>query len=302
MLDQSAEDLTPLLNQSISPLPSKRQIVLEIPEVRFDISDLWQYGRCGLMQRMGERNSSLGKVMPVSQQLIYETELIATLSQCIKEFGNSEEHRWLQELKLTKMNMLPLIWHNLLWGSQEFRTLMRPQAERQLPRQGRQTAVKVLQTLVALKQQTIAGTAQLTPSFELILGQLQGNHYLGQLRKDSHNALIILNKTNELLENNLHKVTCIDNKPSAQAKQLKQYLFGYYAKESQPALTQLLRELTTVIAIVPPLFAETDNTAGNYFSTELGPEGLHSKLLQSIRRYQQNWQQMLQRCGLTLQT
>ena len=63
-------------------LPSKRLRTLPISDIRLNISDLFRLNNCQLLPNIIKRNTSLGKVMKPSQQLIYEREILFALSDC----------------------------------------------------------------------------------------------------------------------------------------------------------------------------------------------------------------------------
>ncbi|TCI02499.1 DUF3080 family protein [Corallincola luteus] len=292
-------ELTPPLISAVSPLPSAADKTPPLKEIRYSMTEIWQYRECGLTLRMGERNSILGKVMTASQQLIYETQLLSTLELCLKQQQSNEQIKWLKTLRQTKQQQLASVWQKVLWSDPIIRGLFKPPSQRHLPRRGRSTAIEGLSRLNEQMHQTLTFAQQLDQSFEQILYQLQGNHYLGQLAIDSENTLAWLAITNALLRVKLPEVTCIDNKPSPAAKRLKGYLRGYYATTVQPVVSQLLRELQEVKPLLHPLYGDTDvsNTIGLLTSDD----GYYQRIKTAAKHQQQTWQKLFHRCGLSLQ-
>ncbi|MDX1529503.1 MAG: DUF3080 family protein, partial [Gammaproteobacteria bacterium] len=65
--------------------PERRDRRLPLADVRIGMLDFLVLIQCGLQEIVGERNSALGKVMPVSQQLIYEHRLLVSARECRRE-------------------------------------------------------------------------------------------------------------------------------------------------------------------------------------------------------------------------
>ncbi|MFD2095787.1 DUF3080 family protein [Corallincola platygyrae] len=281
------------------PSVSSTKTILESPT--YDLSDLWQYRSCGLMDMVGERNSSLGKVMTASQQLIYETRLLATLNRCLSAELAQEQINWLTSVAEMKQKQLAARWNNLMWSEPTLRKLQSVPAQRTLPRPFRQQTAITLAALASLKLETLNQSAVLDQSFEQMLSEVRGSQYLGQLTQDGRIALHIINETNALLDRVLPQVTCIDNKASSQAKQLKGYLLGYYGSEVQPSVSNLMRELEAVSPAINQLFPSPPKGSAIGL-LKSGEASLRAELLSAIAEHRLHWQTMFDRCGLSLQS
>lgn len=79
--------------------------------------------RCGLQDLVGERNSTLGKVMPPSRRLAYEVEFIRRVQACLPTLeGDPDLVRLADELQTArdaKMQALPALIWNATLGSDE---------------------------------------------------------------------------------------------------------------------------------------------------------------------------------------
>ena len=79
--------------------------------------------RCGLQDLVGERNSTLGKVMPPSRRLAYEVEFIRRVQACLPTLeGDPELLRLAEELQTArdaKKAALPALIWNATLGSEE---------------------------------------------------------------------------------------------------------------------------------------------------------------------------------------
>lgn len=98
-------------------LPQGQPLVADIPQVTLSLLDLFALSHCRLGQTIAQRNSSLGKVMTLSEQLLYEVQLVQDLADCLnqKEALKPSLRQQLQEALEVKQASLPLhIQHFLL--------------------------------------------------------------------------------------------------------------------------------------------------------------------------------------------
>ena len=72
-------------------LPRREQRLKPLTDFRISAWDYLQTYECSLNLLISERNSSLGKVMPATRRLAYETSLIIELRLCIEKLAQSPE-------------------------------------------------------------------------------------------------------------------------------------------------------------------------------------------------------------------
>ncbi len=112
VLDISIE---PPPNQAALPQISWRDFHGEEPELNLSLLDSISLHACGLEQLVFEANSSLGKVASADYQLIWHSQIIQGLSQCV----NSQQlkpalKQKLQNILELKRQHLAVYWYNYL--------------------------------------------------------------------------------------------------------------------------------------------------------------------------------------------
>lgn len=71
--------------------PDHRDRTLELGELRVGLLGLFDYRRCEMQQLIGERNSILGRVMPISQRLLYEIRFLQQAEICRDRLATAAE-------------------------------------------------------------------------------------------------------------------------------------------------------------------------------------------------------------------
>ena len=102
--------------------PSRRQRRLPMPALRIGLGDFFNLYGCRLFFLVNQRNSIMGRVMPISQRLAYEIRFLRAAQQCrIKlQQGNQTEavHR-LDGIIASKRTLLPTLLWNATFDSPE---------------------------------------------------------------------------------------------------------------------------------------------------------------------------------------
>jgi hypothetical protein len=106
--------------------PRKRFRLLAIAEFQIGMLDFLSLQDCGLGELVGRRNSSLGRVMPASQLVVYELEFLDAAGDCIASLradGEAELADRLADVAIRKRRDLPQVFWNAIFGSDEFAAL-----------------------------------------------------------------------------------------------------------------------------------------------------------------------------------
>ncbi|MBQ1782539.1 MAG: DUF3080 family protein [Gammaproteobacteria bacterium] len=250
------------------------------------LSQAWHYRHCGLLTIVGERNSSLGKVMVLSQRAAYERRLLATLSHCRTRYpASSSENQQLTAWYHHKQHDWPQLLLALATDN-EMRSLWHDDG---LPRRGDSEVLALLQVLAELRQVTAAQSEPLLLELEQQMAANRSNRYLGQLWRDANLALSAITDLNQRLAPAMSHVVCVGGRPSAHARQLRQFLDRYFGGRVQPELNRLLTELdrteqALAAASISPLLEQPKPS-----------RQLRNALQQHVRL----WQQLLERCQLS---
>lgn len=106
----------------VPALPSARDILHPMPDIRLDMLDAWATRHCGLDALIAERNSSLGRVQSQSLRLHYELRLLNQLEQCVQHADISPElQQQLSSIQQQKIGSIEAAWYNMLHGEQTLR-------------------------------------------------------------------------------------------------------------------------------------------------------------------------------------
>lgn len=101
----------------LTALPELRVRQLELSQFDVGLLDFLSLQQCEVGALAGQRNSILGRVMPASQRLIYELDMIRAIDLC--EIENIDLRTKLQHIAQVKTNELPKVLSNLLWAGEE---------------------------------------------------------------------------------------------------------------------------------------------------------------------------------------
>lgn len=256
------------------------------PALTISLPQAWHYRHCGLLAAVGERNSGLGKVMVLSQRAAYEQRLLTTLNQCRNLYPPStSEYQQLTEWYQHKQQS----WPQLLVAVATDSDMRRLWHDDGRPRHGDSEALALLQVLAQLQKTTAADSEALLQALEQQLAANRSNRYLGQLWRDANLALSAISDLNQQLGPAMSQVVCVGGRPSAHARQLRQFLDHYFGGQVQPQLNLLLAELerseqALAAAAISPVLEQPQPSR---------------QLRSALQAHVQLWQQLLRRCQLS---
>jgi len=102
--------------------PSHRQRHLPLPALRLGFGEFFDLYGCRLFTLINERNSIMGRVMPVSQRLVYEIRFLQAAVECrdrLQRDGQSTVIQRLDGILQSKRRMLPRLFWNATFDSPE---------------------------------------------------------------------------------------------------------------------------------------------------------------------------------------
>lgn len=291
-------------------LPERRERLIEIEPMRLSLLELLvETRRCKpLQQRVSERNSILGKVMPWSHRLAFEGELIRAIDDCIVTLSDDPDRAELvtelEQLAAQKRAQLPAVFWNALNASEEFEYYLRFSAE-PLPVQNQ--PLEDRQGVLALGQLAQVGQAlpaQLPPPLPELEAHFQA---LGQ--SDRSSQLIhslsrltqVLGQATRMLNSPAARQLCPMGQPTARSRILLNVFVLFYAGEIQPYMAQIQRlgrpweQNIARLAAVPAI---PDATA-RYLDT-LANDGrsLWNDYQTQLAAHSEAWQEVLGACQM----
>ncbi|WP_027706716.1 DUF3080 family protein [Zooshikella ganghwensis] len=312
-LARSLEQATPTtdIDWTLWQYPSRTARWVEPEAIRLNFLAILSIKHCHtLTQRIAERNSALGKVMPITQQAIYERQLLPELSACLHhpETTSAELQENLQQWIHAKQAQLPLTYWNALYSSSEMQhhfSLATPPLSAHPP--SLTPTLEALNFLITFSQQRdtpINDLKILTLTLNQHLQKLQQRATGGELIRASMLANTMLKAANRLMAKVDAQQICPQRRPTPQSRILSQVLQKYYLQQIQPYLAQLNQQLvqwqTTHQHLLSTLPSEQIPPAMKQFFAKTIAEnsGLHAMLKQQTTRHIAYWKQILEQCAI----
>ncbi|MEE4376816.1 MAG: DUF3080 family protein [Candidatus Competibacteraceae bacterium] len=296
--------------------PTQRLLKLPMAEIRIGLADYMGLRHCRLFNLVSERNSLLGKVMPLSQQLVYEIDFLREAAICRQRLkneakGDKQTDQALLDMIEAKQTAFPVIFWNATFASPEMAKAFSLAADALRPDEINthlysSQAIDYLITLGAQAPQF--ATKPDISELEEQYFALQLHRYGGRLLRSIAELSDILNRAADALERMMIAgPVCPQNKPIKKARILKNVFAKFYVGTVQRYLSQIDRQgrqwLEAIEQLVrsqrvdlPPAFVE-------YRTQMLALDG---KLWQGFRnatkRHTLAWKSLFDQCGLQPQT
>ncbi|WP_151704633.1 DUF3080 family protein [Nitrincola alkalilacustris] len=316
-VEYSASTLQPLPSQ-----PPRRQRLLPVTEIREGLFDVLNLRHCNLLPLVAQRNSSLGRVMPPSQQLIYELQFLQAIAECedllhaliTKDLDLEEEFKGvlqqISEIHRIKRDNLPaVIWNSLYTAPEMEKQFAINQPPLPLNNAGLFATIEPsLEMFARISSQTQPGTdfieAGAVKALEQDYERLYRSDFGAQLLKSLLHLTHLLDAAADAIESRLERLpVCYNGRPNPQAEILRNVFTRFYAQEIQGYLAtvhqQGIRWLELQQQIMAPL-PIPDSTAPYYrqvVSTD-SPNSLWQAYTAARDRHTSAWQQLLGQCGM----
>ncbi|NJN47685.1 MAG: DUF3080 domain-containing protein [Candidatus Competibacteraceae bacterium] len=296
--------------------PTQRLLKLPMDDMRISVADYMGLRHCRLFNLVSERNSLLGKVMPLSQQLVYEIEFLREAAICRQRLktdskGDKPTDQALLEMIQAKRKTFPIVFWNATFASPEMAKVF-SQAADALPLDENNTHIdsrQAIDYLINLGEQapqfaTKPDIAELEEQYFA----LQLHRYGGRLLKSVAELSDTLNRAADALERMMEKgPVCRQNKPIKKARILKNVFSKYYVGTVQRHLSRIDRQgqqwLEAIEHFVRIQQVELPPAFANYRARMLALDG---KLWQGFRnatkRHTLAWKSLFDQCGLLPQT
>ena len=295
--------------------PDRRDRRLPLADVRIGMLKFLGLIQCDLQEIVGKRNSSLGKVMPVSQQLIYEHRVLVSVRQCRRQLGEKDSNLFelqqtLDEIVALKSADLPRVYWNATFGSPEFEhmfslaTAPLPVDAAGAPPGHIERALGHLASLGSrLGDATLElESAQLEAHYQALTSRRMAGELLGALEL----LRFHLDAAALAIEDRLaRRPMCYNGRATPRARHLENVFYTFYVAQVQPYLSQVHRQTRTWLERVNQLAtaqrAQMTPAFEAYFDTQLSldaPAALWTGYEESLRRHTNAWQTILGQCGL----
>ncbi|MFC7369988.1 DUF3080 family protein [Vreelandella zhaodongensis] len=109
---------------NIGAFPERRQRLIDIPETREGMLNIYALRECNITSLVAARNNQLGRVAPPSQHWLYERTLWQRLNVCwnsdVPDGLSDDNKSRLAQLTELKTAQLPAVSWNAIFGSEEW--------------------------------------------------------------------------------------------------------------------------------------------------------------------------------------
>lgn len=235
------QDPAPL---DLQPLPSITTTRADIAETSITLVELVATRACGLDVLLGERNSSLGKVMPPSQRLKYELNFLKQVQPCLTHPDIAPDlQQKLTAIASDKTRQIDKHWQNFLQQDETLRQQLHPYRSLSEPNSvaGVAETMQALHSLLTLQKSIVEQNWQQASSInpEQALEALYKANTLSQLQQSLRFSQNWLQSLNQQLDRVDLTAQCPAGKHSDKAEILNTILLQYFIGKVQVYLAQV---------------------------------------------------------------
>jgi hypothetical protein len=310
-VDSELPEPIPVLNY-----PSRRDRSVSIEEMRIGFMDFFNLYDCDLFRLINERNSNLGKLMPISQRLVYEVRFLRAAGVCERRLaekadGNESFRQQLRDIITAKQDALPRVFWNATFDSDEMQKSFSLAAapltlDDEATYAGSRQALSYFRGVsrILIDAETRIDVEELETHYYA----LQRDRYGGRLLQSMAQLTRYLQAAAEALESVLEDPTlCFQRKPTQKARILLTVLTKYYGGRIQPYLSRIHEQgrswlfAVNMLIDAPGIPIPTAFTDYRELVLSLEHEGsIWIRFEQAVDRHTEAWQALLKHCGLQL--
>ncbi|WP_460853225.1 DUF3080 family protein [Pseudomaricurvus hydrocarbonicus] len=300
---------------SVPPLPSirfprRRELLQPTPAININLLEFLRLSSCDLQRLLGQRNSSLGNVMPSSQRFLYELSFLELAQTCIASLqpksAAADLVDTLTAAVVEKQKHLDAYYWNATWGSEEFQKLFSTAA----PLPGLSFLQRQPAALEASLEALLAGSEhwrqqlleEREAAFEQALAVVGSDRYLGQMRLSMWHARHVLAQVKVIVEEAQNtRAICLQGRVTPAGRIMERVFYRYYIGQVQPVLSltsqrvdRLRSQLQGSLSRGPAVVTE------GYWRQvwDDAPESEWGQFRQAIAGHTRMWQGLLKHCGL----
>lgn len=286
-------DAPPLDHPSaLRRLPAFPQRSITLPRHTTDISGFLALQGCALGERIGERNSVLGRVMMDSQRWVYEAAFLRDAAICLAELDPSLRAE-LQAVVDEKRVELPKVVSNAIWAGPEIQHLLALSGRDLDPGADPETSAALV-ALDTLRRLAAAPHEVTSAELEQALATLRRSTVGGDLLRTLERLQHHLDAAADRLEAAAADPDC---------ERLRGVFERHYSAEVQPHIARTHR---AGAALQPVLWDLYQETAGRLtaelpelaaYAAQLAPDGVWGRYTAALARHTAAWQRVGSRCG-----
>ncbi|MDX3773526.1 DUF3080 family protein [Chromatiaceae bacterium AAb-1] len=284
----------------VAPLPAVRDLRKPLPDIRLTLSEVYVTRSCHLDTLIAERNSSLGKVYHVSQQLLYELRLLAQLKYCLQQpWADTELAALLSESYTLKQQSIQHALYNMLLTDNTIRQQLQGKPRLlTLNAAGFAETLSTLQTLLQLQQlitdENWQQAAQIDIEHQLAI--LYRYDFIARLQYSLRYSSHWLARLNNALSVTDSSSICPGKRTGEKMTILTNVLHLYFIGEVQPYMAQLTRYQQQLWPVLEQLYAGTP-VSPHLTRRFIAPA---NSLQQNLLNHVAWWQQLAKYCQASL--
>ncbi len=302
---------------ALPPYPKRRERIQPVPDLRQGLIEVLNLRHCQLINLIAERNSSLGKVMPPSRQMVYEIRLLFRLGRCQQTLTQHDsDAELLQQVDeiflIKKANFEVALWNGIFTSEAIERNFSRSEPPLSLTdddgfSQTRQ-ALLMLNRIAALNSEINTPQTewtepdyldQLEPHYQALSSLRYGSRWLRSL----YLVTYTLNHTASVIEQKLgQRPLCFNKQATPKALIVKNVFNKYYAGELQPYMARIDREGREWLELNRRLllnFKHIPDAMKDYQAQIIASDApLWLNYTTARDRHTKAWQRLLSQCNL----
>lgn len=295
--------------QMLAPLPPRRDRTLVIEEINEGLLDVLDLRQCGLIDLIAQRNTSLGKLAPGSQRLIYELSFFPKLRLCIENLKEDPEQTKLlsrlQTIATQKIDNLPKQIWNSVYTSAEIEQHFSLGSPPLPPSDTSQVAPLQLtldrfSLIAGLNQKTDWQAPEFVSSLERDYETLYRSEFGSQWLTSMVYLTQTLDQTAQAIEQRLEgRPICFNQQQNRKSEILWNVFVKFYVNSLQPYLAGVERDGRIWSSFHMEMVKQLKLTEQAWIETYFADTGaLWEPYLLARKRHTNAWQSLLEQCGL----
>lgn len=295
--------------------PSRKQRRYELASSSIHLLEFLRLSQCELQRHIGQRNSSLGQVMPATQVLIYEVNFIVLAQQCLTQLtdDNNLKISLLAVLQQKQQQLDKVMW-NASFASDEFAQLFSMSSQPLSSSAIKQPALllnNALKQLLHVHQQLAPYArqhGQPNPTLLRDLGAtedayrvLAASKRLGELRLSMRLMVESLVKADAIIHQRLgQRPLCLQAQANSQYNIVETVFEKYYIGDIQPYVAVLHQQAGAIFNLLEQLLTlqqPTDDFLLFWTRVYTSDASEWRQFERAIATHTRSWQQLLTQCG-----
>jgi hypothetical protein len=291
-------------------LPRRRDRLRPIPELNVRMLDFLGLYGCELQHVIGERNSSLGRVMHPGSRLEYELRFIRAADDCIAELARESLIERMEEVVTFKRATLSDVAWNAVWGGREVEHLFTRSRGRLAIGVDRNALAEMASELRAMEtavRRITAGELEVdVKGLDSVYREWLRQPLMGQLIASAILVTTRLDDAATMIEMRLGSAPLCQKRMRNRRADIMLSMFrSVYAEHVQPYLADVQRARRDLL---PPLQALAEIPGGGtepvfhaYLQLVIadGSEGgWWAAFDNAVQRHTRAWQDLLDQCGM----